>query len=135
MFRSAHFTKPLQHIVIEKIENGAHILFTYGVQFTCFFQCHHTISMPSLQASFLRENVAWVIQGMFGNQVLIKEAKVGLPEEMTLTLILWGNDLNQLRRASRDTGSSELSDQRNDIVMKIEDHNSCPQSYLATDLC
>lgn len=43
---------------------------------------------------------------MFGNQVSIKKAKFGLPEEMTITSILWGNDLNQLRRANHDTGSS-----------------------------
>lgn len=43
---------------------------------------------------------------MFGNQAPIKEAKVGLPVEMTIILILWGNDLNQLRRANRDTASS-----------------------------
>lgn len=43
---------------------------------------------------------------MFGNQASIKEAKVGLPLEMTIISILWGNDLNQLRRANRDTASS-----------------------------
>lgn len=43
---------------------------------------------------------------MFGNQASIKEAKVGLPLEMTIISILWGNDLNQLRRASHDTASS-----------------------------
>lgn len=49
MFKFVHFTKLLQHIVVEKTENGAHILFTYGVQFTCFFPLspHHIHAFPS----------------------------------------------------------------------------------------